>query len=220
MSITTTVTWADLRNAHAAELDDLRDAYEEIREQATKEYDADALDRTLPDDPALLDDDDKALYVYQQQLAQYEQAAESIQKRTAMLERLEDEYGSSDFEIKMLTGNETMEIETELRMLAQQKDTSLDVVQIKRNALSVDKATVDAPEDLPREKGSPTPSQAPNALTLSLWEQVEQFNNAGTLDFRAEGFGDTAPTPTPITDTSATPTTSDESTEPLGDTDE
>jgi len=211
MAITTTVTWDDLRQAPADELSELRDAYEELRELATEVYGDDALDRTLPNDPDQLEADERDLWVYQTQIEQYRQAAESIEKRQNMLRRLEDEYGSDPFEIKMLSGSETMDIETELRMKAQQKDTAIDTVRIHRNGLVVDAATVDGPDTLPTtEDGTPKPSDAPNALTLSLWEMVERFNNAGSVDFRPEGFGDTAGEPRPTTDKSATPSASTE----------
>lgn len=207
--ITTTVTWADLKNAHNTELEELRDAYEEIVDLATDRYGEDAMDRHLSADPDLLSEDERDLYVYQQQAAQYDQAAKSIQQRRAILETLQEEYGDGEFEIKMLTGEETMDIETQLRMDAQQQGVDVSVIQAKRNGLTVDRATVDAPEGIPRDsEGEPKPSDAPNALTLSLWEQIEKFNNAGTPDFRAEGFGDHDPVASPTHAQSATPTAS------------
>lgn len=208
MTLTTTVTWADLRIAHSDELDDLRTAYDEIKERATDEYGEDALNIPLPADPDLVDDR-MDLYVYQQQAQQYEQAAESIEKRQHLLERLEGEYGSDPFELKMLSGEEAMDIETELRTMAQKEGVGVDVIQVRRNALTVDAATVDAPEGVPREDGSPKPSACPNALTLSLWEQVERFNNAGATDFRPEGFGGLGPAASAPSASSATPTPAD-----------
>jgi hypothetical protein len=205
--ITTEVTWADLRSAYDDELADLRDAYDELTEQAREEYGEDWQDRPMPRNPDALGDDERDLWVYQQQAAQYDQAAQSIQKRQHMLDRLADEYGDGDFEIKMLTGEETMQIETELRTLAQERGIDVSVIQVRRNALTVDKATVDAPEGVPREDGSPVPSECPNALTLALWDQVEAFNNAGETGFRAAGFGDHSP-PDQTPGSSATPTAS------------
>jgi len=208
VSITTTVTWADLLNRTTEELDDLRDAYEELKDLAIEEYGDDAVDRTLPNDPDLLDADERDLWVYRTQMEQYNSAKQSIEQRANVLKRIQDEYGEGDFEIRMLTGEETVEIETELRMLAQERDTSIDVVQSKRNTQTVDAATVAAPDEFPTEDGSPVPSKAPNALTLALWEQVNRFNNSGATDFQASGFGDTDPAPSPTAGQSVTPTPS------------
>jgi hypothetical protein len=207
MTITTTVTWADLLDSVTSELDDLRDAYEELKDLATDEYGDDALDRTIPNDPDLLDDDERDLWVYRTQMEQYDNAAKSIQQRAHILKQLRDEFGDGDFQIRMLSGEETVEIETELRMLANDRDTSLDVVQSKRNTLTVDAATVNAPEGVPRDDGDVKPSKAPNALTLALWEQVNRFNNSGATDFQASGFGESDPAPSPTAGRSATPTT-------------
>jgi hypothetical protein len=201
--ITSTVTWADLTAAYDRELDDLRDAYDELCTQAEYEY-----GEGWQSQPAT----EETLQVYQQQAQQYDEAAKSIQKRQHLLGQLPEEYGDGDFELKMLTGEETMQVETELRMLAQQEDVSVDVIQVRRNALTVDAATVDAPEGVPREDGSPAPSKCPNALTLALWEQVESLNNAGETGFTAEGFGDSGGLST--ADTSATPTPSPQSLTP------
>lgn len=209
MTITTTVTWADLLNSTTDELPTLREAYDELEALATDEYGEDALDRPLPQDPDLLEDDERNLWVYRTQMEQYDEAAKSIQQREHVLEQLKEEYGDGPFEIKMLSGDETVEIEIELRMLADQRDTSVEKIQTKRNTLVADAATVDAPEGIPTEDGSPKPSDAPNALTLALWEQINQFNNSGATDFRAPGFGDDSPDPTTTAGQSATPTVSD-----------
>ena len=196
--ITASVSWADLTAAYADELTNLEDAYDELVTQARAEY-GDGWQTT----PAT----DDTHRVYQQQAKQYNEAAKSIQKRQHLLNELKEEYGDGDFELKMLSGEETMQVESELRMLAQQDEVSIDVIQVRRNALTVDAATVDAPNGVPRnDAGSPVPSECPNALTLALWDQVESLNNAGETGFRAEGFGDS---PAPITaDTSATPPSS------------
>jgi len=205
--ITTTVTWTDLTTANDDELADLRDAYDEIRDLATDEFGENALDRPLPQDPDALDDETRTLWVYQQQAQQYQQAAESIEKRQHALERLAKEYGDGDFEVAMLSGRETMDIEAELRgMLGD--DVDMGMVELRRNGMTVDAATVDAPEGVPRDDdGSPVPSECPNALTLALWEQVEAFNNAGETGFTASGFGD-SDRPAPTVAQSATPTAS------------
>jgi hypothetical protein len=209
-AISTTVSWADLTAAYDTELDDLRDAYNELCTQAESEY-----GEGWQSHPAT----DETLQVYQQQAQQYDEAAKSIQKRQHLLKQLKAEYGDGNFELKMLTGKETMQVETELRVLAQQEDVSIDVIQVRRNALTVDAATVDAPEGIPRDDdGSPVPSECPNALTLALWEQVESLNNAGETGFTAEGFGDSTRLST--ADTSATPTASAASSTPSAPDDE
>jgi len=218
MTITTKISWSDLTAAYDTELDDLREAYNELTEQA-KEYAGDDWDtRPLPNDPERMTEQQERLWVYQQQAQQYDEAAKSIQKRQHLLGQLKEEYGDGDFELKMLSGEETMQVETELRMLAQQEDISVDVIQVRRNALTVDAATVDAPEGVPQEDDSPVPSECPNALTLALWEQVESLNNAGETGFTAEGFGDSTGLST--VDTSAAPTPSAGSSTPSAPDDE
>lgn len=211
MNITTTVTWGDLISAYDTELSDLKDAYDEIRSLATDKYGEDALDRPLPSDPDHVPDDEMDLYIYQQQANQYDSGAQTIQKNKHVIETLREELGDGTFEIKMLTGGETMAVETELRMLAQQKDVSVDKIQLRRNALTTDRATIDAPEGVPREDGSPKPSEAPNALTMALWQQVERFNNAGATDFRPEGLGESDPAPSPTAEMSNPPMPTDAS---------
>lgn len=189
-AITATVTWQDLITGYDDELSDLRDAYTEITSLATEEYGDDWQDTPVPSDPGDVPDEKMELWTYQQQAQQYEQAAKSIQQRQHLLDTLSERFGDGEFEIKMLSGSETMDVEADLRMMAQQRDVDMDVIQIRRNALTVDAATVDAPEGVPRDDaGSPTPSECPNALTLALWERVQAFNNAGETDFQAAGFG-------------------------------
>jgi len=182
-AITTTVSWTDLELAYDDELEGLRDGYDELVEHAESEY---------GDDWQTTPTGDDTLHRIRQEAARYNEAAKSIQKRQHLLGQLKDEYGDGGFELKMLSGEETMQVETELRMLAHQDDVSVDVIQVRRNALTVDAATVDAPSGVPRDDdGSPVPSECPNALTLALWEQVESLNNAGETGFQAGGFGDT-----------------------------
>jgi len=198
MTITTTVSWADLQAAYDAELADLRDAYDDVWSHGREEY-----GEGWQSQPAT----DEALQVLQQKAQQFDEAAKTIQKRQHLLGQLQVQYGDGEFELKMLTGEETMQIETELRTLARQEEISVDVIEVRRNALTVDAATVDAPEGVPRgDDDSPVPSECPNALTLALWEQIESLNNAGETGFRAEGFGDT--TALSSADTSAIPTDS------------
>lgn len=205
MPITTTVTWADLIDAQRDELDDLRDAYEEVTELAREEHGDDALDRPLPADTDAVDDDAQELAVLQQQAAMYDQAAVVIQRRINLLETLQGKLGAGDFEVKMLSGEEAMSLEVDLRTDA--ADTDAQTLQLMRNQRTVDAAVVDAPADLPRDDGgSPKPSDAPNALVNSLFDQVQRFNAAGSPDFRAAGFG--GPGPAAASESSATPTDS------------
>lgn len=208
-AITTTVSWDDLITAYDDELQEYREAYDDLRDLAREEYDADL---TTP-----ADDDD--LTAIQQQAARYEQGVEEVQKRQHMLERLRDEFGEGDFTIKMLTGEETIQIQRAARARADDDDT-MDTVQTLRNQLTTDAATVAAPAGVPTDDdGSPAPSQAPNALTFGLWEQVERFNTAGSVDFRAAGCGDAARPGSPA-GSSPAPTTSAPSSAPSDATDD
>jgi len=199
MDITTTVTWDTLLHAHDDELEEYRDAYQELKRLASDEYDATLSAPTNNDELAAI----------QQQAHRYERGVEEIQKRQAALDRIREACGDGDFEIKMLSGEETIEIESQLRADAQAQDMSGDEIQSRRDALVVDAATVNTPEGVPEN-----PSEAPNQLTLTLWEQVESFNSAGAVDFRPAGCGgeDGA--------SSQTPTIAGESVTPSVPTDE
>jgi hypothetical protein len=201
--VTTTVTFHDLQHAYDAELDELEAAYEDVAAEATDEHGDDALDRRDPGDD---------LAQLQAQAEAYEQAGMAIQSRQHSIQRLADEYEGNRFKVKMLSGRELMDIEAELRARAQQRDVSAESLQSERKALVVDAATVEAPEGIPHEDGTPVPSECPNPLTLALYEQVERLNQAGDTDFRAPGFGDGDAPDT--TESSATPTVS----EPLSNT--
>lgn len=179
-AITTTVTWEDLISAYDAELQEYHEAYSDLEVLATDEFDADLTTPTSDDE----------LSAIQQQAARYDAAAQELDKRQHVLENLRDELGDGPFELKMLTGQETMRIERELRMEAHEQDIPVSVIQTKRNQMVADTATVDAPEGIPRGEDGPEPSQAPNALTLALFEQIERYNNAGATDFRPAGCGD------------------------------
>jgi hypothetical protein len=197
MTITTTLTWGDLKTAHRDELTDLQDAHTELREQAADEYgdeyDDHPLDSPLPD-PSSAPEDLERLAVYQMLAQQYEQQVEQLQSRENLLERMAGELGEGEWVIKMLSAREASDVETELRMLAKKKEMDVQDVQHERNCLTVDAAVVDAPEDVPREDGSPVPSECPNALVMSLWEHVQAFNSAGDTGFTAGGFdADTPP---------------------------
>lgn len=208
-AITTTVSWDDLITAYDSELAEYREAYADLREYVADEFDTDLSTPT--------DDDD--LTAIQQQAARYEQGVEEVQKRQHMLETLRDRLGEGDFKIKMLSGRETMRIEKAVRA-AVDEETPIGVVQTRRNQRTVDAATVAAPEGVPTDDdGSPTPSEAPNALTLALWEQVERFNNAGAVDFRPAGCGD-GDRPVSAVGSSPAPTTSAPASEPSVPTDD
>lgn len=176
-TITTTVTFSDLITHNDPELDQLRDAYEDAVEYGTDEYGTDerhAWDSNL-----------------RQQVSMYDEAAKAIQSRQHVLQELADEYEDDAFEVKMLSGSELLDLETELRMEAQRKGVGVDALQARRKQLTVDAATVDAPDEVPRDDdGSPVPSECPNPLTIALHEQVESLNTAGGGDFRAPGFGE------------------------------
>jgi len=196
MTITTEVTFADLRAQYDDELDDLRAAYEDTVALARERYGDDAMQTN----PSSVDNPDD-LARLQQTAEAYNEAGKSTQQRQHALETLTDEYDGDTFTVAMLSGSELMDIETELRMLAQSKDVDPSIMQAKRKGMVVDKATVDAPE------GLGDPSDAPNPITLSLYDVVERLNQGGTPDFRAPGFGDdTASEPS---STSVTPTTSE-----------
>lgn len=173
--ITTTVTFEDLITDHDADLSDLKAAYEEVVEYAREEY------GPRPEWPDSI-----------RQLAEmYNESGKSIQSRQHVLETLRDAYGDGAFTIKMLSGAELTDIETELRMEAQKRGVGTDTLQAKRQQLTTDRATVSAPEGVPTDDdGSPAPSEGPNPLAISLYEQVERLNTAGAADFRAPGFAD------------------------------
>jgi len=168
--ITTTVTFDDLIAQYDDELDSLRDAYEDATD-AADDADGDNADRLEATAQA------------------YNEAAKSIQQRTNALEVIQGELDGDTFEIKMLSGTELMEIETELRMKAQRKDADVSTLQAERQGMVADCATVSAPDGVPTgDDGTPKPSDAPNPLTLSLYEQVERLNQGGATDFQAPGF--------------------------------
>lgn len=200
-AITTTVTWDDLIEHYDDERATYREAYDDLVAHLDAEYDA-AVDTPTSDDDVT---------AIQQQAARYEQAVEQTQKRQHVLGQLRDAVGEGDFEIKMLSGRETMRLEREVRE-AVDEDTPMGVVQTMRNQRTVDVAVVDAPAGVPHADGEPVPSEAPNALTLALWDHVEAFNSAGDVDFQPAGCGDdttassTASSPTPsIADASPAP---------------
>lgn len=221
MPITTTVTWDDLISAQTDELDELREAYEEITTLAREEYGDDALDRALPSDLDDIDDGEQDLAIYQQQAAMYDQGARVLQKRINLLETLRDELGGGGFEIKMLSGREAMSLEVNLRTDADAEDAGTQEVELMRNQDTTDAAVVDAPDGIPRDDtDSPKPSDGPNQLVNALFQQVQRFNSAGAPDFRAEGFGGPGPAASAGSESSATPSNSAISSERSAPTDE
>lgn len=189
MTLSTTVTFDDLIQSHRDELDDLRDAYDDAVAMIEDEFGADALDQPLHDEPD--DDELQRLAGLRVTAVAYEESGKQIQRRINALETLREEYDPGAFEIKMLSGEALMDIETQLKLEAKRHDTDADEIQHVRKQLVVDAATVSAPGGVPTgDDGSPTPSDAPNPLTFALYEQVERLNNAGATDFRAPGFGD------------------------------
>jgi hypothetical protein len=175
MPLTDTVTFTDLIARYESEQEELQDAYDELREFATTDHGDNKLQ--WPEE-------------LQQMAVLYEQTAEQLEQRINILSRLQDEYNDGAFTIKMLSGQDTLDIETELKVMARDKGVDVEVVEHERNKLLVDKAVVDAPESIPREDDSPVVSQAESALMRSLFEAIQTFNQAGDTDFRASGFGD------------------------------
>lgn len=206
MTITTDLTFHDLIAQYDDELDDLRQSYEDTVALARERYGDDAMQTN----PSSVDDSD-GLAQLQQTAEAYNEAGKSIQQRQHALETLADAYDGDGFTVQILSGSDLMDIETELRMLAQSKDADPAVMQAKRKGMVVDRATVDAPEDVPHDEDGPRPSDAENPLTLSLYDVVERLNQGGTPDFRAPGFGDdtaSAPSSTSVAPTSSEPLSS------------
>lgn len=219
MPITTTVTWADLIDAQRDELDDLREQYDEVTTLAREEYGPDALNQPIPGDLENVAAEKRALAVYQQQAAMYDEGAKVLQRRINLLERLRDDLGDGDFEIKMLSGEEAMNLEVDLRTDAD--DTDAQAVQLMRNQRTTDAAVVDAPAGFPEDDdGSPKPSDAPNALVNSLFDAVQRYNAAGDPDFRAAGFGGLGAAASAGSESSAVPNDSGTLSPPSATTDE
>lgn len=175
MAISTTITFADIVAYHRDELDEAREAYDELLDYAREEH---------GDERAEWPDDIVAV------ASILDEHAKTIQQRINFIQRVADEYDGSEFTLKMLSGRELSEIETELRMTAQKRDTDPESLTAERKMETVDRAVTKAPEGFPHDDGDPRPSDAPNPLALSLHEQVQLLNQSGETDFRAEGFAD------------------------------
>lgn len=202
-TLTTTVTFRDLREQYADELDRARNAYEDIVATAREKYGDDALDRPAEDDTHA---------ALQQQAFAYNETGKTIQKRQHALDVYAERYGDGDtaaFEVAILSGSEVADIETRLRMDANGDDPP-DTLTVRRRGLVTDTATVDAPEGFPTDDdGSPLPSDAPNAVTTALYEYIEKLNQSGDADFTAPGFGNADPSLPSAS--SPRPTTTDDS---------
>lgn len=182
-TITTTVYFEDFQSSLDDTLTELQEAYNELTETAREQYGED-------DEPAPRDEWPEET---RGQAEAYNEAGKAIQKRQHVLESLQPELDPEGvgFELKMLSGSELMDIETELRMEAQKRDTQPQALQAYRQQLVVDQATIRAPDPIPTDDdGSPVPSECPNPLTLELHERAEEVNTAGVGDFRAPGFDD------------------------------
>lgn len=191
--LTETVTFGDLIGRHKSELSQLQDAYDDLQAYAADEYDDKA---EWPDE-------------LQRKVNAYQQTANQIEARINFLERFAEDCDGDTFEIRTLSGRETMEIDTKLKTKANQRNVDMEVVSHERNALVVDAATVSAPDCIPHDDGEPQPSDAPDAVVQSLSEVVSTFAQSGSVDFQASGFGDRAgPEASAI---SPTPTTSENS---------
>lgn len=191
MPITQTVTVGDLTASIDREIDDLREQYDDAIALIEDRWGEDALDEPLPEDPN--DEQTERLAELRMTAAFYEESAKRNQQRKHAIETLAEKFDGDEFEIKMLTGVETMDTEAELRAMARERDVKVQTIRHYRKQLVVDAATVDAPEGFPTdEEGSPKPSAVGNPLTYALYDAVERLNNAGTTDFRAPGFGDEA----------------------------
>lgn len=195
-TLTATVTFADLIAHYDDELDELREAREDILDAIRDEFGEDAIDEAVPQDT---EDDDKQYLASLQQTANlYNQSAKAIQKRQHVLDRIAERWDGDTFEIKMLTGGELSDLETELRMEAHRRDVPVEMLQAERQRRVADAAVVDAPESMPRDDdGGPLPSACENPLTLSLYELAEELNQQGGLDFTPAGFGDMIGTGSP-----------------------
>lgn len=222
MTLTTTVTWADLRASIKRQLEDVEESYAELDEQATDEYGDNWFHLPVESDTDDEDDEsdrDEVLAAYQQQAHKYDESAKSLQSQLNLIGRLSDELGDEAWEFKMLSGQESMDIATEMRGLIKMDDYSQADVMERRNSAVIDAATVDAPEGVPRETRTddggeeyetPVPSECGNSLGVLLFEAIQRFNSAGDPDFRPEGVGLGSPSrmqtsgmsgpPTPSTD--------------------
>lgn len=175
MPLTTTVTFGDMVAHYLDERDEYQDAYDDLVAYGEEEYGDNRAE--WPDELTV------SLYTISE-------GVKTIENRIHALRRFADEYETNAFEVKMLSGRELSDIETELRMTAQAKDVEVDHLQAEKKMAVVDAAVMDAPEETPHEDGDPKPSEEPNALATSLFEQVQLLNQSGDTDFRPEGFGE------------------------------
>lgn len=199
MATTTTVTFGDLAAQYDSELEDYRDAYEQLRAVGRERFGEGWLDDPVqPTEEDLEAGTDTAeQYQLQRAAQQYAQAAENTEEMQHAIETFGGRYDGDAFEIKALTGSETIEMEMELRTLANQSDIDDDLVEVKRKELLVNTATVDAPPEVPTdEDGTPTPSACEQRIMFALADYISAYNSAGDVDFTAAGF-DAEPVPDP-----------------------
>jgi hypothetical protein len=181
MPTTTTVTFQDLIAQYDPELSDLQDAYDELTETID-----DAVDDMEPED----DDAGQQIMALRQLAQGYQQTMQTIEARQTFLEGIREEWGDDTFEVQLLTGSDTMKVEKELRMVAQDDWVDQQFLQRKRQRLVTDAAVVDAPAAVPREDGDPQPSECPNQVVEALAEAVNAYQTGGSPDFRPQGYGD------------------------------
>jgi hypothetical protein len=218
MTLTTTITFADLITAVKDELDDLEAQYDDTKALIEAEWDADPFDMELPDLSDVDDEDTMQLVGLAMNAMQLEESAKESQKRLHVLKQLREEYDDGRFELRMLTGQEVMDIETQLKMKAQREGVDRGAVNHERHAKVADTCVVDAPEGFPTDDdGDPKPSDGPQALMFALYNQCERLNSSGATDFTAPGFGDA--TASTATGASAPPSTSPDSPVPSAPTD-
>jgi len=209
MTTTTTLTVDDLITQYDPELSDLQDAYDELTE---------TIDDAVNDmDPG--DEETGQQLATLRQLAQgYQQTMQTIEARQTFLEGIRDEWDGDTFEVQLLTGSDTMQIEKELRMVAQDDWVDQQYLQRKRQRLVTDAAVVDAPDEVPREDGDPQPSECPNQVVEALAEAVNAYQTGGSPDFRPQGYGD--PQNSPADAMSALPTSAGNQSSPSPPTDD
>jgi len=221
MPTTTSVSFADLAAQYDSELDDYREAYDELREVGRDRYGEGWLDDPVqPTEQDIEEGTDTAeQYRLQRAAQQYARAAENTEEMQHAIDAFGDRYDGDTFEVAALTGSETIEMEMELRTLANQQDIDSDLVEVKRKELLVNAATVDAPEGVPTDdEGSPRPSECEQRIMFALADYISAYNSAGDVDFTAAGF-DAEPRPAPGA-SSATPTDSATSSAPSPPTDD
>jgi uncharacterized protein YukE len=181
MPTTTNLSFDDLIAQYDPELSDLQDAYDELTETID-----DAVDDMEPED----DDAGQQIMALRQLAQGYQQTMQTIEARQTFLEGIREDWDGDTFEVQLLTGSDTMQIEKELRMVAQDDWVDQQFLQRKRQRLVTDAAVIDAPAAVPQEDGDPQPSECPNQVVEALAEAVNAYQTGGSPDFRPQGYGD------------------------------